>query len=156
MRTFSLPSQAGNSGKSLKTDGTNVFWDFGAGGVVATLDLLNQGAAISGDVLYSVPDNGEGDYLISWTATIRTAGGVSSTLGGFGVTAIGADAITRQIYPIDITGVNISTTNTTATGLGGSFMVYAKASTAIRLIMGYATGTGTAMKYDLHVKVQKL
>jgi hypothetical protein len=156
MRTFSLPSQAGNSGKSLKTDGTNVYWDLGAGGVVATLDLLNQGAAIAGDILYNVPDNGEGDYLISWTATIKTAGAVSGTLGGFGVTVVGPDAISRQIYPINITGVNISTTNTTATGLGGSFMVYAGASTIIRLIMGYATGTGTAMKYDLHVKVQKL
>lgn len=122
----------------------------------ATVDLTAQTAAITATTLYAVPAGGAGMYRISWSATITTAASVSSVLGGTNGFQILYTSPTDSVVKTTVTGNSItSAANTTATAVGGVEIVYAKLSTNIQYQYDY-TSSGTAMAYELHLKIEAL
>lgn len=123
----------------------------------ATVDLTAQSAAIAATTIYAVPASGAGMYRITWSATITTAATTSSVLGGAGGFQAVYTSSTDSV--VKTTVVDASTTsagNTTATAVGGTMVVYAKASTNIQYSFGYTSVGGTAMVYELHIKVEAM
>lgn len=125
----------------------------------AAIDLTAQTAAIGATLLYAVPAGAGGMYRISWSADVTTVGGSSSTLGGtngFQVLATSpTDSVVKTFPRTSTSGVNTDSTNTTATGISGVIVVYAKASTNIQYQMDY-TSSGSAMAYELHIKCERM
>ena len=122
---------------------------------VAVVDLTAQSAAKTATTLYAVPAAGAGMYRISWAAAITTAG-TSSVLGGTGGFQALYTSPTDSVVKTTVAGNStVSAANTTGTSVGGSLVVYAKASTNIQYQFDY-TSTGTAMVYELHIKVESL
>src|SRR5208337_1606170 len=124
----------------------------------ATVDLTGQGAAINATTIYAVPAASGGMYRISWCASVTTADGAASVLGGTtGFQILYMDTSVVKTSPRTITsGVNTDATNTTATAISGTIVVYADASTNIQYQMGYTSTTPGQMKYDLHIKCERL
>lgn len=122
----------------------------------ATVDLTAQTAAITATTLYAVPAAGQGMYRISWSATITTAASVSSVLGGTNGFQILYTSPTDSVVKTTVSGNSVtSAANTTATAVGGVEIVYAKLSTNIQYQYDY-TSSGTAMAYELHLKIEAL
>ncbi|MGH8897506.1 MAG: hypothetical protein ACRDZ4_10880 [Egibacteraceae bacterium] len=131
-----------------------------------TVDLTSQSAAIGGGaaattVLYAVPAAGAGMYRISWYLKVTTAASVSSTLGALTVAFTDASDSVAQVFTaggFSQLGSALTTTafNTTGTALYGSLIVNAKASTNITYGVGYTSAGGTAMVYEVHMKVEVL
>lgn len=122
----------------------------------ATVDLTAQTAAITATTLYAVPAGGAGMYRISWSATITTAASVSSVLGGTNGFQILYTSPTDSVVKTTVSGNSVtSAANTTATAVGGVEIVYAKLSTNIQYQYDY-TSSGTAMAYELHLKIEAL
>lgn len=123
----------------------------------ATVDLTAQSAAISATTLYAVPAGGQGMYRISWSATVTTAATTDSVLGGTNGFQIIYTSPTDSVVKTTIPGNTIvADDNTTGTAIGGTLVVYAKLSTNIQYSMGYASTGGTAMAYELHLKLESL
>jgi hypothetical protein len=120
----------------------------------AKVDLTAQTAAIGATTVYAVPASGVGMYRVCWVATVTTAAGTSSILGGTNgfqvVYTDGDDSVVKTT----VAGAT-SAANTTATTLSGAIVVYAKASTNIQYSMDY-TSVGSAMAFNLHVTVSKI
>ncbi len=132
----------------------------GAPAEYATVDLTGQTAAITATTAYAVPASGAGMYRISWVAKVTTAASVSSVLGGtngFQIKYTDADdsvVVTTGALANENT-LSLST-NTTQTIYVGALVVNAKASTNIQYLMDYTSAGGTAMQYNLHLKVEAL
>ncbi len=124
----------------------------------ATVDLTGQGAAISATTLYAVPASQGGMYRISWCASVTTVDGAASVLGGTtGFQILYTDLTVVKTSPRTITsGVNTDATNTTATAISGTVVVFADASTNIQYQMGYTSTTPGQMKFDLHIKCERM
>lgn len=123
----------------------------------AVSDLTAQAAAIGATTLYAVPAGGQGMYRISWSADITTVDAVSSTLGG----ANGFQAIytspTDSVVKTSVPQAGWSSAaNTTGTAVGGTAIVFAKASTNIQFSFGYTSNTPGQMVYEIHIKVEAL
>lgn len=120
-------------------------------------NLTAQSAAITATTIYAVPANMGGEYRITWSASITTADGVSSTLGG--ATGFQAkytnlnDSVVKTSNP---TTANISAGNTTATTIGGVVTAYCKESTNLQYLFGYTSNTPGQMIYDLNIYVEYL
>ena len=130
----------------------------------AKVDLTAQAAAITATTLYAVPAGGVGMYRISWVAKVTQVDAVSSTLGGTnGFQILYTDSTDSVVVttPPWWEGGNNGTAPTSASGnntgtyVGGSIIVYAKASTNIQYQMGYTSGV-TPMQYNLHIKLEAL
>lgn len=120
---------------------------------IVTVDLTAQAAAIAATTLISAPATGM--YRISWSATITTAG-TTSVLGGTNGFQVVYTSPTDSVVKTTVPGLSVtSAANTTATAVGGSIIVYAKSATNIQYSYDY-TSTGTAMNYELHIKVERL
>ena len=121
----------------------------------AKVDLTAQTDAIGATTVYSVPASGVGMYRVCWVATVTTAAGTSSILGGtngFQVVYTDGDG---SVVKTTVAGAT-SAANTTATTLSGAIVVYAKASTNIQYSMDYTSVGSPAMGYNLHVTVSKI
>lgn len=133
----------------------------GVGGVtsvVAKSLLTAQGAAITATTIYAIPSSGAGLYRITYEASVTTADGTSSTLGGttgfqIKFTNANGDVITKTSNP---TTATISAGNTTATTISGVVCGYAGASTNLQYLMGYTSNTPGQMKFDLAIFVEYL
>lgn len=126
--------------------------------IVASSLLTAQVAAITATTIYAVPAAQAGIYRITYVATITTASGTSSSLGGtngFQVkfTNANGDAVVKTSNP---TTANISAGNTTATTISGTVTGYAAASTNLQYLFDYTGGSGPAMAYDLAIYVEYL
>ena len=122
---------------------------------IATVDLAAQSAAISATTIYAVPAGQGGMYRISWVSDITTAG-TSSVLGGATGYQVLYTSPTDSVVKTTVSGNSVtSAANTTGTAVGGVITVYAAGSTNIQHQFGY-TSTGTAMVFELHVKVEHL
>lgn len=130
----------------------------------ATVDLTGQGAAIGTTTLYAVPASGVGQYRVSWNAKVTTpatTGAVTSTLGGLTIVYTDPDGV-----PITITaqgqtpgGTYVSSNGGNTTGsaiLGFPLTLNCKESTNITYAMAYASDAAGEMKYNLHIKLEKL
>ena len=120
----------------------------------AKVDLTAQTAAIGATTVYAVPASGVGMYRVCWVATVTTAAGTSSILGGTNGFQVKYTDGDDSVVKTSVAGAT-SAANTTATTLSGAIVVYAKASTNIQYSMGY-TSVGTAMAFNLHVTVSKI
>lgn len=134
-----------------------------SGGVpseLATVDLTAQTAAKTATTIYT--PTATGLYRISIYEQVTTAG-TTSILGGATGTVItytdgdGSVAQSNTVAMESTTGtvVTTSATNTTATNLTGSIVIYAKTGVAIQYAIGY-TSTGTVMQFAAHLKVEAL
>ncbi len=124
---------------------------------VATVDLVNQSAAVTTTTLYAVPAAGAGLYRVTYYAKITTVGS-SSTLGGvngFQVTWTDPTDTTTPTATVADSLTQVLTGNTTTTADGGSVVISAKASTNIQYAFDY-TSSGTAMQYKLSIRVEYL
>ena len=127
----------------------------------ATVDLTAQGAAIGSTRLYTVPISGAGMYRISWYASVTTTATTSSVLGGtkgFQIDFTDADDSVAKTSPTPaIAPSQTNNSNTTASMVSGVITIYAKASTDINYAMDYTSvGVPSSMKYNLHVKLEKM
>lgn len=123
----------------------------------ATVDLTGQGAAIAATTLYAPLGGATGMYRISWSATITTADGVSSSLGGtngFQVKYTSpTDSVAKTTAPQTPWATGL---NTTGTADGGVMVIYAKGGTNIQYAYDYTSATPGQMKYELHIKLESL
>ncbi len=124
--------------------------------VVATTDLTAQTAAIALTTIYTVPTSADGVYEVSFVSTITTAG-TTSVLGGTNGFQIKFTSPTDSVAKTSVARFvgDFSSANTTGTTCSGVRTAYAKAGTAIQYSYDY-TSTGTAMNYELHVRVKQL
>jgi hypothetical protein len=130
----------------------------GVGALRAAVDLNTQGASIGATTLYAVPASGQGQYRISWVATITRAasgGSPSCTLGPFQIAYTDADTNVAKTQ-VALAGRTSSTTNNVATAISGAFVCNAKASTNITYTMGYTSAGTTSMQYNLHIRIESL
>ena len=122
---------------------------------IKTVDLTGQGAAITATTLLAASQTGM--YRISWSATITTADGVSSSLGGTNgfqvVYTSPTDSVVKTTAPQTPWATGL---NTTGTADGGVMVVYAKAGTNIQYIYDYMSATPGQMVYELHIKLEAL
>lgn len=118
-------------------------------------DLTAQNAAITATTLISAPQTGM--YRVSWSATITTADGVSSSLGGTNgfqvVYTSPTDSVAKTTAPQTPWATGL---NTTGTADGGVMVVYAKTGTNIQYAYDYTSATPGQMKYELHIKLEAL
>lgn len=120
---------------------------------IVTVDLTAQTALIAATTLISAPASGM--YRISWSATITTAG-TTSILGGTNGFQVVYTSPTDSVVKTTVPGNSTtSAANTTGTAVGGSIVVYAKTGTNIQYAFDY-TSTGTAMVYELHIKLERM
>lgn len=121
---------------------------------IVTVDLTAQSAAIAAtNIIASAPATGM--YRISWSADITTAG-TTSILGGAAGFQIGYTSPTDSVAKLTVSGNSTtSAANTTGTAVGGNLVIYAKTGTAITYQYDY-TSTGTAMVYELHIKLERM
>ncbi len=121
---------------------------------IANVDLTAQSAAITAtNLTASAPRTGM--YRIVWSATITTAG-TTSTLGGANGFQVLYTSPTDSVVKTTVPGNSVtSAANTTGTAVGGEIIVYAKTGTAIQYQYGY-TSSGTAMVYELHIRLEAL
>lgn len=123
----------------------------------AVSDLTAQSAAIAATTLYAVPAGSTGMYRISWSADITTADAVSSVLGGAGGFQVLYTSPTDSVVKTTVAQPDwASNANTTGTAIGGTAVVYAKASTNIQFQFGYTSNTPGQMIYELHIKLEAL
>jgi hypothetical protein len=96
-------------------------------------------------------------YRVSWSATITTADGVSSVLGGANGFQVKYTSPTDSVVKTTVVGASVtSAANTTGTAIGGCEVVYAKTGTNIQYSFDYTSGTPGQMTYELHIKCEAL
>lgn len=67
---------------------------------------------------------------------------------------VGSTAVTWPAA--DLTNINFTNLNTNQATISGSFCVFAKASTDIKYIITYLSGTPNTMIYNLHIRVEAI
>ena len=157
---------AGNSGASRYNQQTLV--EKGLVTEVAHINLTGQAAAISAAALYTTPvfnQNGNGMYRISWVAKVTTPATTSCVLGGgtgFQITYTDNDDSVSVTTPVWWGGGNngatptSASTNTTQNQLSGEIYINSKPVSAITYSFGYTSVGGTAMQYNLHIRVEAI
>lgn len=162
-----LPTTTGTTGQVLKTDGANPQQTSWTSTIptVATIDLTGQTAAITATSLYTPAATGM--VRINYYAKVTTAASVSSILGGTSGLVVtftdGTDSVAQTAFTLpedNQAGNSLSvgsgnTTNTTQAVLQGNAVVWAKTGVNMTYAFGYSS-TGTAMAYELHIKVETL
>lgn len=129
--------------------------------IFASVDLTAQAASIGTTTLYAVPSTNAGQYRLSWDAKVTTADGASSTLGALTIVYTDPDGVNQTIVAGALTAAGAIAT--TATGnatttvlLGVPITLNCKASTNVTYAFAYASGTGGAMHYNLHLRLEEL
>lgn len=128
----------------------------------ATVDLTAQSAAKTATTIYTPAATGM--FRVTVYLQITTAASTSSVLGGTtGVvlTYNDGDGNVAQSDTVALMttagaiGLN-SSTNTTATNLNGSTIIYARTGVAIQYAIDYTSVGVTPMQYAAHLKVEAL
>ena len=119
-------------------------------------DLTAQSAAITAtNIIASAPRTGM--YKVIWSATITTADGVSSVLGGTNGFQVVYTSPTDSVTKTTVPGNSVtSSANTTGTAVGGVEVIYAKTATAIQYKYDYTSATPGQMVYELHIRLVAL
>ena len=123
----------------------------------AKINLVTQSAAISATTIFAVPSTAPGLYRVTWSATITTADGVSSSLGGTTGFQLkytnGSDSVVKTTNP---TTSVVSAGNTTGTSIGGVVVAECKGGTNLQYLFGYTSNTPGQMIFDLNASVEYL
>lgn len=128
------------------------------------INLTGQTAALANTTSFFTPP-AAGFYRIYYYAKVTTAASTSSILGGtVGFQVLYTDATDSVAQTVTLpafsqAGANLTissgnTGNSTTTVSYGTAELYMKASTAATYGFGYTSVGGTAMAYELHVKVE--
>lgn len=128
----------------------------------ATVDLTAQSAAVTATAAYTPAATGM--FRVSVYLQITTAGSTSSVLGGAGGVVITYNDGDGNVAQSDTVALMTtagaiaisSATNTTATNLSGSMIIYARTGVAIQYAIGYTSVGVTPMQYAAHLKVEAL
>lgn len=137
--------------------------DGGVPAIYGHSDLTGQTAALTNSALYTPTVTGM--YRVTYYAKVTTPG-TSSVLGGTTGFVLhytdGTDSVAQNLTLLETSQLGTTlvigtgnTTNTTATIIYGTVMVYAKTGVALTYNLGYSS-TGTTMQYEVHVKVEAL
>lgn len=123
---------------------------------VAEVNLTAQSAAIAATTAYTTPA-ADGKYRINWMLKQTTAATTSSTISfQYKFT----DALDSQVVtapPSVVNNVHGFNSNSITTGyVSGSFVIFAKASTAIQYIVNYASSGATAAQFSFRLIIEKL
>lgn len=115
-------------------------------------DATAQAANITTKTIYTVPANQAGEYLVSvYVSAINTATGgtlPSATVGFTDQDSTHANTIVSNAS---------ASTSATGTNSSGVVQVNAAASSVISIATGsYAAGSGTALQYNIHVRITYL
>lgn len=123
---------------------------------VASATELDKTASIAATDLYTTTEGGF--YRLSFSAEINRAATSSSVLGPFQYKFTEANtAVVMTAPPGNTNFINQTNTNSTTTSyMSGTYIIHAKAGTAIQYIMGYTTSGATSMRYNIHVILEKL
>ncbi len=124
--------------------------------IIASTDLTAQTSAIAFTTIYTIPTSADGVYEVSFVSTITTAG-TTSVLGGTNGFQIKFTSPTDSIAKTSVARFvgDFSSANTVGTTCSGVRSAYCKAGTALQYSYDY-TSTGTAMNYELHVRVKQM
>jgi hypothetical protein len=129
-----------------------------SGGVpvqVATIDLTGQSAALANQAIYTT--SSAGFFRCSYVATVTQAATTSCVLGGAtGFQLIYNDLDTGVPKNSNPTTVVSSAINTTSTSISGVLCGYVTSATGIQFSFGYTSVGGTAMNYNLHIRLEAL
>ena len=120
-------------------------------------DFLNQAAALSGVLLYTVPFNRAGFFRITWLAKVTQTAQNSSVLGGgsaFQITY--TDNVDGSVVTTPSTAFTGNSNNTLATQGSGTLNVWAQAGSQILVSFGYTSSGGPAMQYILHARIEDM
>lgn len=131
----------------------------------ATVDLTGQTAAKSATTIYTPAATGMFRVSVYLQITTAAAGVASSSiLGGATGVVITYNDGDGNVAQSDTVGlmstagtiVTTSATNTTATNLNGTTVIYARTGVAIQYAIGYTSVGTTPMAYAAHLKVEAL
>ena len=123
---------------------------------VAQVNLTAQSAAIAATTAYTTPA-ADGKYRINWSIKITQAATTSSTVSFQYKFTEADDSQVVTAPPSVVNNVHGTNANSITTGyVSGSFMVHAKASTAIQYIVNYVSSGATSAQYNLHLIIEKL
>lgn len=125
-------------------------------------DRVTQAALVAaGTVLYPVPANAGGLYVIRFYLKVTRAATTSSTLGAFTIAFTDAtDSVAQSVVASGATQAGVTGTtnagNTTVSVLQGQVVVNAKAGTNITFGIAYTSAGATAMQYESHLQVSPI
>jgi hypothetical protein len=126
----------------------------GVPAIVAQANLTNQSANVASATLYAVPSAEGGFYRAICYAVETTADAASSTLPSIGIGWTDFDSSTPLLAN------QVSSTNTAnavgAFGQGVQVMYVKGGSNVTYQTSSYASGTAGAMKYAVHIKLERL
>jgi hypothetical protein len=129
---------------------------------IAFFDALNQGAAISNQVLYTpvtTDATGAGEfYAAFFEAKVVQAASSGSMLGstsGITYSFLAEDGHAVSSIPAVLNG-NVSHNDLTTTVASGMFTMYATPGTPITISFGYSSTGTTPMLYNLHIRLFRL
>ncbi|VVB52075.1 Uncharacterised protein [uncultured archaeon] len=135
---------------------------------VATFDATQQQAAISNQLLYTIPTNAtqpngvltikSGFFRITWTIKLTQAATTSSVLGGSGgfqATYTSADDGVVVTTPGTAFSGNANN-NPATTVASGQTIIYASSGSNILFGVGYTSVGATPMQYSVHARVEDL
>jgi hypothetical protein len=138
-----LTDGSGNNSASVPTSAIEL--------VVDNLDLTAQDANISATTLFTPAASGM--YSISIYIIVTTADGASSTLPSVTIGWTDADNTTAQTQLVTATSAG----NSLTTFKNGTCVINAATGVAVTYATAsYASGTPTAMKYSLHIRIESL
>jgi hypothetical protein len=160
-----LPSQSGQTGKFLTTDGTDASWAAISSESIRKALPLKSGATLTAGRAVNINSSGEvGDYpvvntlgtLVQNTTTTYTGGiGYLSTDGSRALIAVNQDRSSGGGFPLSVRGVALTSTSQTSGGtvsLGASggynFYVTCKPINETQFLIMYSTNAGTGI-YDI-------
>lgn len=149
-------------GDKIKTYNAIATVSNGVPSILGTQDLTGQTAAKAATTIYTPVATGL--FRVSIYLQVTTAASTSSVLGGAtgvvityndgdgNVAQSNTAALSTTAGAIAIT----SATNTTATNLEGTMVIYARTGVAIQYAIGYTSVGITAMQYAAHLKVEAM
>ena len=120
-------------------------------------DFIAQQAALSNQLVYTVPASRAGFFRINWMAKVTQVASSTSVLGG--------GAAFQVTYTDGFDGTSLTTPSTAFTGNSGNalttqgsggVLIYAAAGSPINVSFGYTSSGGTPMQYMLHVRIEDM
>jgi hypothetical protein len=141
------------SGKVTSYNGTTTVGN-GVPSEIKTVDLTNQSAAIVATNLTTAAPSGMS--RISWVATVTQAATTSCSLGGTNGLQLTYQDQDTSVTKTTLPSV-VSALNNTGTGvISGVILVNAAINSTITYQMDYTSVGGTAMQYNLHIKLEAM
>lgn len=150
LKTYMFPSQTGNSGKYLTTDGSTMSWGTVTGG---SGDIVNGGNTTGSTVIVGTNDANALNLETNNVARLEITGG-ASTGGAVTVTNVSANTNTVQ----DVLTIRSNSSGTAATSFGPGLLFQGESSTTdnrdmVRLSSIWTTATDASRTGSLAIQI---